>query len=213
MANVPGAGTEDSGSRSPDRDPMQPGSLHPGSLHPGRPLGMGELFSGWLMVGLLGFGGIPASAQYVLVERRKWLTQKEFVELLGVGSVIPGGNVMNVSVMIGDRHQGVAGAAVSLMSLLFVPLILLVLIATTWDHFAHIPEVRAATAGAASAAAGLIIGTAGRLIHGIEKSIPALVFALATFAAVGLFRVPLAAVILVIIPLSVTVFLYRGRRR
>lgn len=171
-----------------------------------------DLFTGFLLIGLMGFGGIATSAQYIIVENRKWKTPKEFVELFGVCSILPGGNFLNASVMIGDENHGPLGSVVCLASLLLAPLVILLGIAVVYDQFSHLPDVRYATAGAASAAAGLIFGTAGRLVKGVEKTLAAAAFAVATFLAVGVFRMPMWVVVLVICPVAIAWTMWRGRR-
>lgn len=171
-----------------------------------------ELFTGFLTIGLMGFGGIAASAQYVIVEKRRWLTPKDFVELFGICSILPGGNFMNATVIIGDRFQGAVGSVVAMTSLLLMPLLILLGIAVAYDHFSYLPEVRAATGGAASAAAGLIIGTAVRMGRGVKWGGLAIAMGVATFGLVGLLRLPLWAIMLTMVPLSVSISLYRARR-
>jgi len=172
---------------------------------------MRELFIGFLLIGLMGSGGIQASANYVIVERNKWLTPREFVELFGICSILPGGNFLNVTVMLGDRYQGPLGSVVGLSALLLAPLLILLGLAYGYQTYSHLPDVEAAVAGAAAAAAGLIIGTSARMIAGLRRGWPSVVFGIATFAAIGLFHVPLVWVIGLIVPLSVAVALYRLR--
>lgn len=176
-----------------------------------RHVSMRELFVGFLLIGLMGFGGIQASANYVIVERNKWLTPREFVELFGVCSILPGGNFLNATVMLGDRFQGPLGSVVGLTALMLAPLLILLALAHGYNTFSHLPDVEAAVAGAAAAAAGLIIGTSARLIAGLRRGWPSVVFGVATFAAVGLLRVPLVWVVGLIVPISVAVALYRLR--
>ena len=171
-----------------------------------------NLATGFLLIGLMGFGGIAVSAQYIIVEKRKWKTPKEFVEMFGVCSILPGGNFLNASVMIGDENQGPLGSIVCLFSLLLAPLLILLGIAVVYDSFSHLSDVRAATAGAASAAAGLIFGTAGRLARGVDKTAAAVVFGVATFIAVGVLRMPMWVVVLVLCPVAVGWTLLAGRR-
>ncbi|NJN06188.1 MAG: chromate transporter, partial [Rhodobacteraceae bacterium] len=153
--------------------------------------------------GLGCFGGIAASGFYVIVERNKWLDRRDFVELFGVCSVLPGGNVLNASIVLGDRYQGPFGAVMALLSLMLAPLAILIALAVTYDNFSHLPDVRAAAAGAASAVAGVTIGAAGKMMHGLNRTWGALLFGTATFVAIAFLRVPLAAVVLVIAPLAV----------
>jgi chromate transporter len=171
-----------------------------------------EIFSGFLMIGMLGFGGIAASAQYVIVEKRRWLTPKDFVELFGICSVLPGGNFLNATVMIGDRYQGPIGAVVGLLALLLMPLLILLGIAVTYDHYSYLPELRAATAGAGSTTAGLIIGTAVRMGKGVKWGAWTIGMAVLTFVLVGLLRLPLWSIMLTLVPISVAFSLSKGRR-
>jgi chromate transporter len=171
-----------------------------------------ELFSGFLIIGLLGFGGIAVSAQYIIVEKRRWLTPKDFVEMFGICSVLPGGNFMNATVMIGDKFQGALGSVAGMVGLLLMPLLILLGIALVYDHYSYLPEVRAATGGAASAAAGLIIGTAVRMGNGVKWGAWTIAMGVLTFVLVGLLRLPLWSIMLTLVPLSVGMNLYRARR-
>jgi len=189
-----------------------PGPVAKDASQPLRIIPLGELLYGFLLIGMLGFGGIAASANHVIVERNKWMTQKQFVELFGICSVLPGGNFLNAAVMMGDRNQGVIGAIGALTALLLMPLVILIAIAVTYDHFAYLPDVKAAIAGAASAAAGLMIGTGLKMAFSLDRNVAAAVFGVITFVAIGVLRVPLAAVILIIVPFSVITALYLLRR-
>ena len=175
-------------------------------------VGLRELCFGFLLIGLLGFGGLAASGFYVIVERNRWLNRKDYVELFGICSILPGGNILNASIVLGDRYQGPLGSVLAISSLMLAPLAILMTLAVVYDQFSHLPDVRAASAGAASAVAGLTIGSAAKMAHGLNRTLASLVFALATFAAVAVFRLPLAAVVLVIAPVAVATALYAARR-
>lgn len=183
------------------------------SAEPAARIPLIELFTGFLLVGLLGFGGIAVSGQYIIVDKRRWLSQKEYVELYGVCSVLPGGNVLNCSVVIGDRNHGVLGAIVCLAALLLMPLAILLMIAVAYDEFSYLPDVRAALAGAAAASAGLIFGTAARLARGVAPSVAAPVVAVATFVIIGALRWPMWVLVAFVAPLSFAWALYAGRRQ
>src|SRR4249920_2871478 len=83
-----------------------------------------ELFVAFTLLALQGFGGVLAIAQRVLCEERRWLTREEFVEILAVGQVLPGPNVCNVALMVGDRFFGGRGAFAALAGMITVPLII-----------------------------------------------------------------------------------------
>ena len=74
-----------------------------------RSIGPLELFIAFSQLALSGFGGVLPWAHRALVERRGWLTQREFVETLALGQLLPGPNIGNMAVMIGYRFAGYAG--------------------------------------------------------------------------------------------------------
>jgi chromate transporter len=179
---------------------------------PERKISLFDLFSGFLMIGLQGFGGIANSSHYIIVEKRKWLTAKEFVELFGVCSILPGGNFLNASIMLGARSHGPLGSITAISALLLMPLVILIMIAVTYDQFQHVPEVRAATAGAASAAAGLIIATALKLTKGVKWTLVPIAMAVGTFILIGYLRAPLWMVVVIFVPLSIGLTALARRR-
>lgn len=157
------------------------------------------LFASFLKMGLLGFGGVLPWARRVIVDERRWLDDREFAELLGLCQVLPGPNVVNLSVIIGARAQGPVGSLVAVTGILFVPVGVMLLIAAFYASVAHDPLVRNAIAGASAAAAGLILGTATRLLLQSRPPLRGLVTGGAAFVAVGVLQWPLLWVIVVLI--------------
>lgn len=125
---------------------------------------LAELASGFFRIGLTGFGGVGPIARDVIVERRRWMDETDYARLVGVCQVLPGANTVNVAVMIGDRYRGPAGSLLCVLALMAAPLVLLVALATAYASFADQPWVRIALTGAAASTAGLVIGTAARLL-------------------------------------------------
>lgn len=164
---------------------------------------LADLGLGFLKIGLLGFGGVAAIARHVIVEERRWLTEKEYVTILGVGKVLPGPNTVNAAVIIGDRFRGPPGSVVAVLGLLAMPLVVLIALVTLYDRFATVPEVRAALAGAAAAAAGLVIGTALKMARALRPGLVAIVTLLLACAGVALLRAPLIWIVLILGPLAI----------
>jgi chromate transporter len=162
-----------------------------------------ELFLGFLKIGLLGFGGIAPWARHVIVEERRWVTDKEFAAILGIGQILPGPNTMNASVILGDRFQGVSGVLVCLLGQMAMPLVIITGLALVYERFASVPEVRAALVAAAAGAAGLVLGTALKMIQKIRPSVLAILIAIIVLFAIGLLEWPLVPVVLVAVPLSI----------
>ena len=65
-----------------------------------------DLFWSFAVLALQGFGGVAAVAQREIVERRRWMSREEFLEEWAVAQVLPGPNIVNLSLMVGDRYFG-----------------------------------------------------------------------------------------------------------
>lgn len=76
----------------------------------------GQLFYGFLVLGLTAFGGALPLARRMVVEKHRWLTGAEFTELLGLCQFLPGGNIINLSVALGMKFRGPRGAFAALMT-------------------------------------------------------------------------------------------------
>jgi chromate transporter len=163
-----------------------------------------ELFAGFLKIGLLGFGGIAPWARHVIIEERRWLTEKEFAAILGIGQILPGPNTMNAAVMIGDRFQGIPGVLLCLLGQMAMPLVIVTSLAVVYERFAAVAEVKAALIGAAAGAAGLVMGTALKMARNITLTPLAWLTGALAFVAIGVLAWPLVPVVSVLVPLSIT---------
>lgn len=169
-----------------------------------------DLFLGYLKIGLFGFGGVAAWARRVIVEERHWLTEREYAEVLGLGQVLPGPNVGNAAVMIGRRFHGLAGALLATGGIYCAPLIILIVLCLLYDRYGQLPDVAPAMAGIAAAAAGMVIGTAAKMVGKLRLAPEAVaILLLAAFAATSL-RIPLPLIVLALAPLSIAAALWRA---
>jgi chromate transporter len=160
------------------------------------PRSVADLFWSFSWIALQGFGGVLAVVQRELVERRGWLTREQFVEDWAVAQILPGPNVVNLALMLGDRHFGLRGAFAAATGMLLLPLAVLITLAVAFAGLAHLPAAQGALRGMGAVAAGLVAGTALKLAGGLGRNVlgPLLCGAVAVtmFAAVALARVPLA---------------------
>ena len=140
--------------------------------------------------------------QRELVEKKQWLTNEEFVEQWSVAQILPGPNVINLGVMLGQRTFGPSGAIVALAGLLTFPLIILLIIAALYSGVSDQSWVQSALRGMNSVVAGLIIATALKMASTLSKNplgiFFGVVFAALTFSAVALLHVPLLFVLLIL---------------
>lgn len=174
-----------------------------------RPQSLTELFLAFTSLALQGFGGVLAIAQRELVERRHWLDRDEFVELLSVSQVLPGPNIVNLSLMLGDRFFGLRGAVVAVTGMLLAPLFIVLGLTLVYTAYAQHPLVSGALRGMGAVAAGLVMATAIKLFGTLKKNAMGLPTCLGlaalTFLAIAGLRWPLAWVILGIGALAIAV--------
>jgi chromate transporter len=153
-------------------EPAHAGGAAPGAapLERPRPKSLSDLFVSFTVLALQGFGGVLPVVQRELVERKRWLTQDEFIEDWAVAQIMPGPNVVNLAMMIGGRHFGLAGAMAALAGLLAVPLVVVLLLVMLHDRFADNPMVAGALRGMAAVSAGLIAAAGLKLSVALARN-------------------------------------------
>jgi chromate transporter len=165
-----------------------------------RPADCTELFRAFNRLALQGFGGVLPVAHRELVERQRWLSPQQFVELLTLGQVLPGPNIINMAIVIGDRFFGWRGALSACAGLLLVPLFIVLGLAIAYQQQAAHPAVAGALRGMGAVAAGLIVATGWKLAGTLRSNplgLPACVaIGLGTLALVGGLRWPMVWVVL-----------------
>jgi chromate transporter len=161
-----------------------------------------ELFFAFNRLSLQGFGGVLPVAQRELVERRRWLSKADFLELLSAGQVLPGPNIVNLGLLFGDRCLGWRGALAAMAGLIAAPLLIVVTLAALYGQFVDVPAVAGALRGMAAVSAGLILATAVKLAPSLRGNVlgrlGVTVVAAATFAAASWWRVPLVVIVCVL---------------
>ena len=165
-----------------------------------QPESIADLFWSFTHLALQGFGGVLAIVQREMVENKQWLTREEFIEDWAVAQILPGPNVVNLSLMIGDRYFGLRGALAALAGMLTFPLLIVLTLAVIFSGISDNGAVAGALRGMGAVAAGLIAATGLKLAGALQKntmgSLACWVLAAVTFVAVALLRVPLVWVLL-----------------
>ena len=158
------------------------------------------MFVSFTLLALQGFGGVVAIVQRELVERKRWLTQDEFIEDWAVAQVMPGPNVVNLAMMIGGRYFGLPGAMAALAGMLAVPLVIVLLLALLHARVGQHPGVAGAFRGMAAVSAGMFAASAFKMADALKRNPMPLAWCAALGAAgfvlVALLRLPLAYVLL-----------------
>ena len=166
------------------------------------PHSLGDLLWSFTWLALQGFGGVLAVVQRELVEKKRWMTREQFIEDWAVAQIMPGPNVVNLSMMIGDRYFGLTGALVALTGMLLLPTLVVLALAIGFASVAEYDVAQRALRGMGAVAAGLVIATGIKLMGALRSSVmglPACVaLGVAAFVAIAWLRWPLGWVLLAV---------------
>ena len=158
-------------------------------------------------------GGLSAWSREMVVARKKWMDDPEFLSALTICRILPGANQVNLAVFVGTKLNGLRGAGAALAGLIFMPTALLMGIAALYAAFQHSHAVQHVLAGFAAAAVAMtlqMVWKTGRTT--LTSVVPVLLFAV-TFVLAGVLRWPLWVTLLVTAPFGVSWAWRRAHRR
>jgi len=169
---------------------------------PPQPRSPRDLFVSFTWLALQGFGGVLAIVQREMVEKKKWLTPEQFLEDWAVAQVMPGPNVINLGLMIGDRYFGLRGALAAVAGMLTIPLVVILALAVLYAHYAANPQVAGALRGMGAVSGGLIAATGIKLLPQLRRHplgfATCLAFVALVFGAIAGLKIPLGWVLLAV---------------
>lgn len=155
-------------------------------------------------IGLTSFGGGMSSWIFLdAVEKRQWIQEDEFLAGLALSQILPGPNVVNLAIFIGNRLRGVAGSATATLSLLVPPMVLVLILAALVHRFGIAAGLHSFLEGVAAGAVGLTVcvGTRGLRAASRRQRWPFIIAGL-TLVCIGLWHVPLLYVVLALLPVA-----------
>ena len=171
-----------------------------------------DLFLMFAKIGGLTIGGglaMIAVIERELVQRKKWITDEELLDMIAVAESTPGVIAVNSATFVGYKLRGFLGALVSTIGVVLPSFILISLISLVFEWFLGFEIVQFAFKGANAAVAVLILNAALKLFKKCEKSLYTYI-ALAVSIALGLIFMifSINTVIIIIFGLIVGVIYY-----
>lgn len=164
-----------------------------------RPKSCWELFWSFTWMAMQAYGGSTAIAQQFLVDQKQWLTHENFLEMLTISQLLPGPNIMILTVMLGDRYFGWRGALASFFGMITLPASLMLSVFVLYEQYAQNPYVTSALAGMAASASGMVVGSALKLVSNIKHNaigaLSWLFLLFVTFLLVGLCKISMIKVL------------------
>jgi len=167
------------------------------------PMTRDELFRCFLLMGVVSFGGVLPFARRALVDKHHWLSADEFNDGLSLGQILPGPNVVNLSIMIGARFHGPLGSFLAFSGLMAAPFAILMALATLYGLYGQVPAVQHVINGTAAASAGLVVAVGYNMLERQIKSVSTTGISALAFIAFALLALPLLLVLGVLAPISV----------
>ena len=173
--------------------------------------GVTAIFLLFLRIGLLSFGGgLTGWVFREVVVQRRWIAEDEFMSGMALGQMLPGTNITNLAVYVGQRLRGAAGSVAAFVGLLSGPFVAVLLLAGVYGALKQLPHAAEAMDGIAAAAIGLLLVVALRGVTRVSRRPAGAVSMVATLAGVGLLHIPFLLVVAVVGPLSVAAAWFGG---
>jgi len=169
-----------------------------------QPVSAQALFLVFFRIGLFSFGGGLSGWVYrEVVVQRGWLTEDEFLSGMAVSQILPGANIANLGIYIGQKLIGPVGSAAALMGLFSGPFFAVIGLASVYQVLKTLPYADAVLDGVAAAAIGLLLIVVAKSAQRAARHFATLAAFAATFVAVALLHWPLLVVAAVVGALSV----------
>ncbi len=123
----------------------------------GGAISLWRLFYLYVLIGLTGFGPtLAAETQKRLVQNQPWLEQRDFVNGLSLAQLLPGATFINLTVYIGYKLRGMAGAVTAFLALLLMPFTVMLMLAHIYFTYHSIEVVGMLFRGGAVVVVGVI---------------------------------------------------------
>lgn len=122
-------------------------------------VGMGRLFVTFFSIGAVTFGGGYAMIPLIereLCEQKRWLTEKDMLDVLAAAQSIPGAVAINTASLVGMRLAGVRGALAALLGMVLPSFMVILVVAGVLYQFVHVELVARAFAGMRAVVLGLL---------------------------------------------------------
>jgi chromate transporter len=132
-----------------------------------------DLFLTFLKIGAFTFGGGYAMIPFIteeIVDKRKWLTDEEMIELVAIAESTPGVIAVNSATFVGYRITKFWGAFFSTLGVVLPSLIIIVIIAMFFENFLEIEVIANAFKGIRAGVAVLILNTGLKFLKQMNKT-------------------------------------------
>lgn len=148
-----------------------------------------EIAAVFLKLGTIGFGGPAAHIAMLeqeVVTRRQWISQAQFLDLIGLTNLIPGPSSTELVIYIGYLRAGWWGLIIAGVCFILPAMAIVWLLAIGYDRFQTMPEAIAIFAGIKPVVVVLMIQSVWKLSRSAIKNVAT---GAAGIVSIGLFGV------------------------
>jgi len=165
-------------------------------------------------LGAISFGGgVLAWLHREIVVRRRWLDDQDYLASLGIATILPGPNPVNVAVHVGMKLRGAMGALVAALGLILPAFCLILSLGIGYAHLRAFPITGVVLGGLAASGVGTSLSNGTRLALRLPRRAATLLIAALVFAASAFLRWPVALIIAVAAPAAILTSYVSGQRR
>jgi len=176
-------------------------------------VGLWAMFFAFFRLGLMTFGGAVQSWLHRdIIVRRQWLDEEAFITGIGMATVLPGANPVNLSLYLGMRMRGGIGGLVATIGIVLPAFCVILLLGLAFHRLIGFPVVHFVLAGLAASGVGVTFFTAAKVAFRLERNAFNIAMGVFVFLASALFRWPLVPVVAVTVPLSIAHAYWDARR-
>ena len=150
-----------------------------------------DIFLKFLKIGSFSFGGVYSMLAFFereLVEKEKWLTHEEFVESVAIGQMTPGPPIVNTGICIGYKLKRLKGALATTAGQSFTGILLAILLAIFYVKSKGNVLLTSVMKGVGAAVVGLLLSIIFKMAKTTIRDYKSVLFALAAFFALALFK-------------------------
>ena len=167
------------------------------------------LFLNFVKIGLFTFGGgyaMLALIENVCVEKKKWITHDEMVNITVIAESTPGPIALNCATYVGYKQKGLLGAIAASIGVVLPSFLIIFLISLFLDNFLQIKWIASAFKGIKIAVGILIIDAAIKMIKKMKKKPLPIIILVCAFIAmllVDVFSLHFSTIFLILIAAAV----------
>jgi len=166
-----------------------------------------ELFAAYFLIGLTGFGpSIVAETKKIVVKKKQWISEEEFLNGISLGQLLPGATFCSLTVYIGYKIRGIAGAITSFLAFLLPPFMVMALLSYLYFQFGELIYIKVLIKGVVAIVVGLVANAVLEVGQSAIKDIKSIIIALISLAIMILY--PNIFVILIVAAFLGLLFYY-----